>query len=171
MYVLRSLFRSRGKDIWFDPYGSYTFNTISLGNSVIIGPGACFWSTHSHITIGNKVMFGPNVTIMGGNHNTSAIGRYMFDVHEKEASDDQPVNIEDDVWVGAGVIILKGVTVGRGSIIAAGAVVTKNIPPYSIVAGTPARVLKKRWSPDQILEHESRLYGEDKRLAQADLQE
>ncbi|CAG0905860.1 unnamed protein product, partial [Darwinula stevensoni] len=80
-------------------------------------------------------MFGPNVTIMGGNHNTSVIGAFMYDVREKLPENDQPVIIEDDVWVGTGVIILKGVTIGKGSIIAAGSVVTKSCKPYSILGG------------------------------------
>ena len=58
---------------------------------------------------------------------------------------DQPVVIEDDVWVGANVTILKGVTIGHGSVVAAGAVVTKSCPPYSIIGGVPAKVLRKRF--------------------------
>ena len=61
---------------------------------------------------------------------------------------DQPVVIEDDVWVGANVTILKGVTIGHGSVVAAGAVVTKSCPPYSIIGGVPAKVLKKRFDEE-----------------------
>ena len=57
----------------------------------------------------------------------------------------QPVVIEDDVWVGANVTILKGVTIGHGSVVAAGAVVTKSCPPYSIIGGVPAKVLRRRF--------------------------
>ena len=58
---------------------------------------------------------------------------------------DQPVVIEEEVWCGANVTILKGVTIGRGSVVAAGAVVTKSCPPYSIIGGVPAKVLRKRF--------------------------
>ena len=67
------------------------------------------------------------------------------------------VFIESDVWAGTNVTILKGVTIGRGSIIASGAVVTKSVPPYSIVGGVPAKVLKKRFDEETIEKHEKLL--------------
>lgn len=151
--IFRRLFKKCGKNVLFDPYGSYTFNNISIGNDVIIGPGACLWASDSSINIGNKVMLGPNVIMMGGNHNTSIIGKYMFDVKEKNGSDDGPIFIDDDVWIGAGAIILKGVKINRGSIVAAGAIVTKNVDSFSIVGGNPAKVIKKRWSDEEIRTH------------------
>jgi acetyltransferase-like isoleucine patch superfamily enzyme len=166
MYLLRPLFYSHGKNFIFDPKGSdFSYSTISVGNDVYIGPGANFISTESTITIGNKVMFGPNVTIIGGDHNASQIGKFMRDVREKRPEDDLPVVIEDDVWVSTGVIILKGVTIGRGSIVAAGAVVAKSIPPYSIAGGVPAKVIKWRFSEEEVISHESVLYNEDARIA------
>ena len=98
-------------------------------------------------------MFGPNVTIMGGDHNTKKIGKYMFDVEEKLPENDLPIVIKDDVWIGTGSIILKGVTIEEGSIIAAGSLVNKNVPPYTIVGGIPAKILKARFSPSQLNEH------------------
>ncbi|HXW68853.1 MAG TPA: hypothetical protein VEJ88_04530 [Dissulfurispiraceae bacterium] len=102
-------------------------------------------------------MFGPNVTIVTGDHNTSQIGMYMFDVKEKLPENDMPVTIQSDVWVGTGVIITKGVTVGTGSIVAAGALVRNDVPPYSIVAGVPARVIRRRFTDDEIVEHKRML--------------
>ena len=67
--------------------------------------------------------------------------------------------IEEDVWFGANVTILKGVTIGRSSIIAAGAVVTKDVPPYSIVGGVPAKVIKMKWSENDISIHEQFING------------
>lgn len=164
MLLMRPLFKVHGRNFIFDPDGSYSFETISVGNEVYIGPGAVLLASLSSICIGNKVMFGPNVTIMGGDHNTSVIGKFMFDVKVKRAQDDQPVVIEDDVWIGTGAIILKGVHVGRGCIVAAGAVVTRNIPPYTIVAGIPARVLSVRFKMDEIIEHEMSLYPPDQQF-------
>lgn len=67
--------------------------------------------------------------------------------------------IENDVWCGANVTILKGVTIGRGSVVAAGAVVTKSFPPYNIIGGVPAKLLKMRFTPEQIAEHERLIKG------------
>ena len=83
--------------------------------------------------------------------------------------DDAPVVVEDDVWIGAGAIILKGVTVRRGSIVAAGAVVTRDVEPYSIVAGVPAKMVCYRWSIEEIMEHEKTLYAIEDRLSETNL--
>ena len=73
---------------------------------------------------------------------------------DKLPENDLPVVIEDGCWIGANVTILKGVRVGRGSVIAAGAVVTKSCEPYSIIGGVPAKLIKMRFTPEQIAEHE-----------------
>ena len=112
----------------------------------------------------NKVLFGPHVTIIGGDHRITDVGRFIYDVLDKHPEDDQDVHIEDDVWIGTNTTLLKGVTVGRGAVVAAGALVTKDVPPYAIVGGVPAKVLKYRFTPEQIQEHERQLYAEDKRL-------
>lgn len=165
MYLLKPLFKSYGKGFIFDPFGNYTYENISVGDDVFIASGATFLSTNSTISIGSKVMFGPNVTIIGGDHNSSCIGRFMFDVIEKIPENDLPIVIENDVWVGSGAIILKGVRIGRGSIVAAGSLVLREVPPYSIVGGIPAKVLKPRWSTEEILRHESLLYPIEQRLS------
>ena len=84
------------------------------------------------------------------------ISKYIIDVtdDEKLPEHDAPVIIEDDVWCGANVTILKGVTIGRGSVVAAGSVVTKSCAPYSIIGGVPAKLIKMRFTPEQIVEHE-----------------
>ncbi len=157
MYFMKSLLKESGTNVIFFPINSYfTYKNISIGNDVYIGPGACF-SSITKIVIGNKVMFGPNVTIMGGDHNTSVIGKYMFDVNEKLSNNDKPIIIENDVWVGTGAIILKGVVIGRGAIIAAGAIVNKSVAPYTIVGGVPAKFIKNRFSSEEVMEHERKL--------------
>lgn len=161
---LKRLFESYGKNFKFDVNGYYSFANIQVGDDVNLGYRPILMASNSKIRIGNKVMFGPEVTIIGGNHNTRIIGKFMFDIKLKTPSDDLGVVLEDDIWIGARAIILDGVNVGRGSIIAAGSVVTKNVPPYSVVAGAPAKVIKFRWDIPTILQHERLLYSEDKRL-------
>ena len=165
IYVLRSAFKRYGRDFRFDPDGVYTYRTIEVGDDVHILHGACLMASESAITIGNKVMLAPNVTIIGGDHNTSVVSRFMFDVKVKRPEDDQAVTIEDDVWVGTGVIILKGVRIGRGAIVAAGSVVTREVPPYTVVAGIPAKVISVRFDVDTIIAHEAQLYAADQRLS------
>lgn len=132
---------------------------MSIGDGTSIPKGAVFYCTEAPLTIGRKVVFGPRPTIITGDHRIDVIGHYILDNMDKRPENDAPVTIEDDVWCGANVVILKGVTIGRGSVIAAGAVVTQSIPPYSIAGGVPARVLKQRFSQEEINEHEHILYG------------
>lgn len=106
-------------------------------------------------------MFGPNVTIVTGNHRINIIGKYLSEIKDsmKKASDDQDVCIKDDVWIGCNSVILKGVTIGEGAVIAAGALVSTDVPPYAVVGGVPAKVLKKRFSKEQIETHYKILKG------------
>ncbi len=140
---------------------------MSIGDETSIPKGSTFYCTIAPLTIGKKVIFGPKPTIITGDHRIDLIGKYIMDVTdaEKEAEHDAPVVIEDDVWCGANVTILKGVTIGRGSVVAAGAVVTKSFPPYSIIGGVPAKMLKYRFTVEEIIKHECMLYPERQRLS------
>ena len=113
----------------------------------------------------------PYLKIITGNHNVKCVGRFMFDGdYGKSADDDKDVVIEGDSWFGINVTLLAGVTVGRGSVVAVGAVVTRSCPPYSIIGGVPAKVLKFRFSVDEVLEHERQLYPEGERLKREELE-
>lgn len=152
-FMYKYLFKKIGKNVIFDPFSNFSYKTIEIGDDVFIGKNAFFQATDSSITIKNKVMFGPNVTIMGGDHRIDVLGEYMIDVKTKLPENDQPVIINEDVWVGANVIILKGVTIGEGSIIAAGSLVNKNVEEYTIVGGVPAKTLKRRFNEEEIITH------------------
>jgi len=157
MLCLRPAFRSVGNKFTFDPYSTFTYHNIIVGNDVFIGEGAHFSATNSLITIGDKVMFGPKVTMMTGDHNISVIGKYMKDVIEKNQDDDQQIFIENDVWIGTGAIILKGVTIQEGSIVAAGSLVKDDVKAHTIVAGVPAKLIKDRFSKEDLSNHKELL--------------
>lgn len=154
--IYRSRFSKIGDNVSFDARGIYSYENIEIGNDVNLGYRPVLIAAKSKIVIGNHVMFGPEVTIRGGNHRIDIVGRYMIDIREdeKRSEDDPGVVIEADVWIGTRAVILAGVRVGRGPVVGACAVVTKSVPPYAIVGGNPARVIRMRFSPEDIVVHE-----------------
>lgn len=154
-YAHVSKFAYHGDNFVFDPDGVYTYHSIRVGNNVNLGYRPILIAATSTIRIGDNVMFGPEVTIRGGNHRIDLPGIPMIDVTAdmKAPEDDRGVVIEDDVWIGTRAIVLHGVTVGRGSVVGAGSVVTKSVPEFSVVAGSPARVVRSRFTPEQLERH------------------
>lgn len=145
---VRRAFGSCGKNVYLSSNCTYSgIKNIYIGDNAVIDGGAVFLTTRAKLIIGDDFMCGPRVTIITGDHRIDIPGRTMRSIREDEKlpENDQDVVIENDVWVGANAIILKGVTIGTGSVICAGAVVTKDVPPYSIVGGVPAKVIKKRF--------------------------
>ncbi|MGQ7786819.1 DapH/DapD/GlmU-related protein [Nesterenkonia sp. K-15-9-6] len=135
--LLGKLFGRAGRDLWVEPdvvvsYGAHTF----FGDDVFVNTGLTLVDD-SEVHIGDRVMLAPRVTITSTGH----------PVHPELRRDgtqfSAPVIIEDDVWVGAHAVILPGVRVGAGSVVAAGAVVHAHVPPLTVVGGTPARVLRQ----------------------------
>lgn len=112
---------------------------ISLGDYVPINI-RCFLDGNGGLTIGNNVMIAPNVSIYTANHKFDRLDTAMIFQGVELAG----VIIENDVWLGANSIILPGVHIGEGAIVAAGSVVTKDVEPYSIVGGNPAKFIKSR---------------------------
>ena len=95
---------------------------------------------HDKVIIGDNVLLGPNVVLSTASHSQD----YRIRNHDGESDiTGAPIIIEDDVWIGASVTVLPGVTIGKHSIIGAGSVVTKDVPPDCVVAGVPAKVIKK----------------------------
>lgn len=156
LFMARPSLKKYGKNVHFSPINSTLepYRNISMGNDVYIGPNATILCTESEVIIGNKVLFGPHVTIIGGDHRITDVGRYIFDVTDKRPEDDKDVIIHDDVWIATNVTILKGVTIGRGAVVAAGSVVVKDVEPYSIVGGVPAKFIKYRFTEEEIRCHE-----------------
>jgi len=94
------------------------------------------------VVIKNKVLIASNVSFVGGDHRFDIVGKYMKD-SGRDVS--KKIIIEDDVWIGHGVIVMHGITLGEGSIVAAGSLVTKDVPPYTIYGGSPAKKIRNRF--------------------------
>lgn len=115
-----------------------SFNySISIGDNTTINNNTCILS---QCKIGGNVSIAPNVVIVGANHVFSDKSQLI----KSQGSTSVGIIIEDDVWIGANASVLDGVVIGKGSIIAAGAVVTKDVPEYCVVAGVPAKIIKER---------------------------
>ena len=132
-----------------------TPGAVSIGDNTVLMHNISILSTHAKVFIGNDVMMGTGTTIITGNHRIDMVGRTMRSVGEDEKlpENDQDVVIGDDVWIGVNTIILKGVTIGEGAVISAGSVVTKDIPPYQIWGGVPAKFLKERFTESDLRKH------------------
>ncbi len=112
---------------------------IEIGEGCSINP-FCVLLGYGGITIGNNVRIASNTTLTAFNH----IFKNLEMKIKHQGNKCQGIIVEDDVWIGAGVRVLDGVTIGKGSVVGAGSVVTRDIPPYSVFAGVPARVIKDR---------------------------
>lgn len=138
--LFRLLLGKLGKDVLID-YGTYFRypKKIRIGNGVSINRGCELYAAHlatgGTITIGNNVALGPHVKVFAGGHDYNTV-----DLVDTAG----PVVIHDLVWVGGNSTILPGVQIGEGAVIGAGSVVTRDIPPYSVAVGNPARVIKSR---------------------------
>lgn len=137
----KCILKEFGKDSTID-YRSYIRypSHIRTGSHTTINRGCHLFASHYHkdveIIIGNHVAVAPDVYFLAAGHDYTHL-----DLPDTAAS----IKVEDRVWIGARSIILQGVTIGEGAIVAAGSVVTKDVAPYSIVAGVPARLIKKRY--------------------------
>lgn len=120
--------------------GAHFSSELSIGDNSGIGVNA---QIAPYVTIGNDVMMGPDCMMYTTNH---GMERTDIPMWKQKSSSPDPIVIGDDVWIGSRVIILHGVHIGNGSVIGAGSVVTKDIPPYSIVGGNPARIIRSRKS-------------------------
>lgn len=142
--IINQLFKGIGKDPWIEPplrlaYGCHTHI------------GDCFYANFNliivddtDVSIGNNVMIAPNVTITATGHPVHP------DLRRGGTQYSFPVTVEDDVWIGTGVIILPGITIGKNSVIGAGSVVTRDIPPNVVAVGNPCRVLRAITDRDKI---------------------
>lgn len=134
--LCKKLFGRVGKNLWIQPpfhcdYGKNIF----LGDNVYINFG-CIFLDVAKVTLGSNVFLGPNVQIYTATHLLIAEER------NQGLESGKPITIQDNVWIGGSVVLCPGVTIGEGSVIGAGSVVTKDIPARVVAVGNPARVIR-----------------------------
>jgi galactoside O-acetyltransferase len=130
------------RNLWLSCGATLDEGYFQIGDRCYVGPNAVM-GAGGPIVIGNHVQMGPNVTITAENHVFSDSSRRI----DEQGVNHLGIHIEDDCWLGGGVTVLDGVRIGHGSVIGAGSVVTKSIPPYSVAIGVPARVVRSRINP------------------------
>jgi maltose O-acetyltransferase len=137
--VCKNIFKITGKNVNIERGAHFgSGSQIEIGNNSGIGENC---QVPDNIKIGNDVMMAPDVIIIKKNHHYEDLSLPM---RLQGAKDSAPVIIGNDIWIGTRVIILPGVNIGDGVIIGSGAVVTKDVPPYAICGGNPARIIKYR---------------------------
>lgn len=133
------------------------YGAVNIGRFVsIFGPGTVISQVTSQITIGSFSSIGQNVIIQDSSHRLDKISTYFMNRNifggniSKDVFSKGPITLGEDVWVGSNAVILPNVTIGRGAVIGAGSIVTKNVPKYAIAVGNPAKVVGQRFEQDVI---------------------
>lgn len=152
------------------PFSIQGEKNILIEEHVSIRPYANLSAINAKIIIKKWTAIAPFLYISTGNHKMEP-GKFFSSITDAEKGEgyDADVIINEDVWIASRVTILKGVNVGRGSIIAAGAVVNKDVLPYAIVGGIPAKFIKFKWTLSQVIEHEKQLYKKEDRFTKEEL--
>lgn len=146
--------------------------TLHMEENTAIRPGAIIQNTSKeHIYIKKYSAIGIHCTIVTNSHK-STVGIPQVILGPSHINDiSKDLHIDEDVWVGTNVTILVGGDLGRGCIVGASSTVTKPVPPYALVIGSPAKIVGVKFSIDQILEHEKALYPENERFSREYLEE
>lgn len=140
------------------PMNDFNFNNVELGYGSYGELNVVDFGGDKKLVINNYVSIAQNVSfILNADHYTNHISTYPFKVKVLHTTSSESfgkgnIIVDDDVWIGYGATIMSGVHIGQGSVVAAGAVVTKDVPPYAIVGGVPAKVIKYRFEPEMIEE-------------------
>ena len=153
-----------GKNVVIEGKIDGFLENVRVGNDVHIAERVCFFSSRANVIIGNHVLIARETLFVTGRHRTNVLGRFISEItdSEKEPGDDEDIVIEDDVWIGARATILQGVKIREGAVVASNAVVTHDVPPYSVVGGVPAKIIKMRFSEEEIAKHKELLQRREK---------
>ena len=151
--MLREMFAEIGEGCYVEPplHANWGGHHVHFGNHVYANFNMTIVDD-THVYVGDNVMFGPNVTIATGGH------PIIPELREKNYQYNMPVHIGKNVWIGAGALIMPGVTIGENTVIGAGSVVTKDIPANVVAVGNPCRVMR------EIGDHDREFYFKDRRI-------
>ena len=150
-------YKNVGKNSFVDKSCKGYLKNVSIGEHCSIGEKCFFNCSNAEIHISNHCLIADEVLFITGNHKTNKIGFYISENIKLDNTYDKDIWIEEDVWIGSRAIILKGVRIGTGAIIGAGSVVTKDVKPFSVVAGNPAKIIKMRFDENELQEHISKM--------------
>ena len=151
--MLKEMFAEIGEGCYIEPpfHSNFGGKHVHFGNFVYANFNLTLVDD-THIYVGDRVMFGPNVTVATAGH------PILPELREKGLQYNMPVHIGANVWIGAGSVILPGVTIGENTVIGAGSVVTKDIPANSVAFGNPCRVKR------EISENDREYYFKDRKI-------
>jgi galactoside O-acetyltransferase len=156
--ALRARFGRVGRDFVFDPVSSrfVTPELLHVGDECFINAGA---HVSGDVRIGDRVMIGPDVKLLSGRHLFNLPGRQPRYLRASAENPEQldTLRVEDDVWIGAGSIVVGGVTVGQGSVLGAGSVASRDVPPFVVAVGVPARPVRRIFDDATLREHLARV--------------
>lgn len=156
--IKRIIWRRRNKHNFTQMANEFDFSIVTVGKRSYGRLNVLSFAGKGHLQVGNFVSIASNVWfLLDVEHHMNHISTYPFKVkllgtEKAEAFSKGEIVVDDDVWIGFGATILSGVHVGQGAIIAAGAVVTKDVPPYAIVGGVPAKIIRYRFEPELVKE-------------------
>lgn len=153
--MIKEMFGKSGENIYIEPpfHASWGGKHVYLGNDIYANFNLTLIDDAS-IFIGDRVLFGPNVTLTTASHPLSS------NLRNKGYQYNKPIYIEEDVWIGANVVVFPGARIGKGSVIGAGSIVTKDIPEYSLAYGNPAKVIRKINENDEVYFDHGKLISE-----------
>ena len=174
--IIRMPFYAIKERQWRRKFGKYGNNTIVkrdstlvpknmyLDDYVIVQDKTNFISFNGKLIVKKYSVISSGCIIVPGAHKLKVGVPFYLATSEHIGDKEQDIIIEEDCWIGAGCILLPGIRIGRGSVVGAGSVVTKDIQPYTVVAGTPAKVIGVKFSLDDIIKHEERIYSKEERI-------
>lgn len=156
--ILTRKWKKRNKHNETAPNNIFDINKVSVGKYTYGRLEVLMFNNENNLRIGSFCSIAPKtVFLLSADHYTDHISSFPYKVKVTKSLDREGISkgdiiVDDDVWIGYGTTVLSGVHIGQGAVIAASSVVTKDVPPYAIVGGVPAKVIKYRFSPEMITE-------------------